>query len=333
MTTGKKIFLFLLVLFIGIIIYLIVRFLINLSNKGKSIGFTLSNTLKCSPDKQCPKPNFNPDYPTIKNDLSNWNLDVAKYTAQLVYIVEVASKNKTSPTYPNNFTEHAKLYNKKSDPMYGAILTHTNNEEDSPDAIWIIFRGTQTPSEWKQDLDFNQENNFFDSTKPKSFEQVTLDFGVSDDNKNPNVHKGFVDAYMNFRKLLLDTLTKINPKKETKIIIGGYSLGAAVSTIVGADLKNMGYSSAIYNFASPRVGDQNFCDFINDINLPLFRIVNNSDIVPTMPAPVTPNFTDYKNPYQYVHCGKQFSFTHNWLSVLNNHLMPVYMTGLIEMKI
>lgn len=333
MTTGKKIKIFLVFLFIGIIIYLITIFLINLSNKGKSIGFTLSNTLKCSPDKKCPTPKFNPDYPIIKDDLSNMDLNIAKYTAQLIYIIEVAGINKTLPIYPKNFTEQAKLYNKKSDPMYGAVLTHTNNGEDSPDAIWIIFRGTQTPSEWKQDLEFKQENDFFDSTKPNSFEQVVLDFSISDDNKKPNVHKGFIDSYMNFRKLLLDTLTKINPKKQTKIIIGGHSLGAAVSTIIGADIKNMGYNTAVYNFASPRVGDQNFCEFINNINLPLFRIVNNSDIVPTMPAPVTPNFTDYKNPYQYVHCGKQFSFTNNWLSVLNNHLMPVYITGLIEMKL
>jgi len=40
--------------------------------------------------------------------------------------------------------------------------------------------------------------------------------------------------------------------------VTGHSLGAAMSTFAAADLNNLGYSVILYNYGSPRVGDNNF---------------------------------------------------------------------------
>jgi predicted lipase len=190
----------------------------------------------------------------------------------------------------------------------------------------ISFRGTLSSKEWEQDFTYQQESMF----QKQTVKQITLDFLTTVSGKVANVHKGFVDVYMKFRNDLSSTLLKINPNKNKKIIISGHSLGAAISTIAGADLVQSGYKDVgVYNFASPRVGDQTFADLVNiELKLPVYRLVNISDMVPNMPPSVSPNFEDYDNPYMYVHCGKMVYFQINRLSVLNNHLIPAYMTGL-----
>lgn len=129
-----------------------------------------------------------------------------------------------------------------------------------------------------------------------------------------------------FRKELLDTLLKIDKDKNKKIIVSGHSLGAGISTVVGADLANDGYKVVVYNFASPRVGDQNFCKLISSLKLKIFRVV-----IPTLPPSVSPNFKDPENPYQYIHCGILKAFSDSWKSLLNNHLMGVYINALQNM--
>ena len=139
-----------------------------------------------------------------------------------------------------------------------------------------------------------------------------------------------MDVYKNVKKDLEDILEKINSNKDKPIIIFGHSLGAAISTISGIDLFHKNYSVVVYNYASPKIGNQSLCDIIDD-SINVFRIVNTSDIVPNLPASVSPNFKDINKPYIYSHCGILKSFNDNWLSTLNNHLIPVYMKGLETM--
>ena len=94
--------------------------------------------------------------------------------------------------------------------------------------------------------------------------------------------------------------------------------------------SNKGYITVVYNFASPRVGNPDFCDIINT-TLPVYRIVNTADIIPTLPPSVSPNFLNNEKPYIYKHCGIGKYFTDNWSSLLNNHLMNVYNNSLYKM--
>jgi len=67
---------------------------------------------------------------------------------------------------------------------------------------------------------------------------------------------------------------------------------------------------------------------VNKYNLPLYRIVNTSDVAPTFPVSVSPNFDDPENPFIYDHCGNAVYFTDNWKSLVNNHTLAVYVNWL-----
>ena len=93
------------------------------------------------------------------------------------------------------------------------------------------------------------------------------------------------------------------------------------------DLVFQNYDTVVYNFASPRVGDKIFSDKVN-MYLPLYRLINTCDIIPTVPYSVSANYKKPEYPFYYEHCGKAIYFTDNMKSVLNNHLINVYLNNL-----
>jgi triacylglycerol lipase len=305
---------FLLVISILVILFLIIKAVNIYSNSKNSIDGSWFNTKYCGMKKCLPTQNQLVENKPDHINFIMWDTLLAKYCSVIIYSIEKAAQDSIKPVYPKDLVMQKELYDNSEDPVFGVVFTQGEN-------IWISFRGTLSSQEWAQDFNYQQE----------SIEQVPLNFLNTKSGKVANVHKGFMDVYMNFRDDLTLTLKKINPTKNMKIIISGHSLGAAVATITGADLSQSGYNVGVYNFASPRVGDQTFADFIdNELKLPVYRVVNISDIVPNMPPSVSPNFKDPNNPFMYVHCGKIVYFQQNRLSVLNNHLIPVYMSGLDE---
>jgi triacylglycerol lipase len=313
---------FLFILMVTAIMYLFIKIIFMFLNAKKAIHEAWFNTKYCNEKKCLPSEDqLNENLPTnIK--LGEWNIDIAKYCSIIIYSIEKAAQNNIKPLYPKDLVIQKELYNNTEDPIFGAVFTQGNN-------IWISFRGTLSEKEWEQDFRYQQESML----DKQSIEQVSLDFIKNISGKVANVHKGFLDVYMKFRNNLTSTLKKINPDKKMTIIISGHSLGAAISTIAGADLIQYGYNVNVYNFASPRVGNKIFADFVdNEMKLSLYRIVNISDIVPNMPPCISPNFNDTKNPFIYTHCGTAVNFKQNRLSVLNNHLISAYMAGLQELN-
>jgi triacylglycerol lipase len=309
-------------LMIAAILYLIIKITSMYFNAKKAIYGAWFNTKYCGEKKCLPSEDqLNEKLPTDIN-LSKWNTEVAKYCSIIIYSIEKAAQNNIKPVYPKDLVIQKELYNNTEDPIFGAVFTQGTN-------IWISFRGTLSEKEWEQDFMYQQESML----DKQSIEQVSMDFIKTVSGKVANVHKGFLDVYMKFRNDLSTTLKNLNPDKKMKIIISGHSLGAAISTIVGTDLIQSGYNVGVYNFASPRVGNKIFSDFVdNELKLPLYRIVNISDIVPNMPPSVAPNFNDTKNPFIYSHCGTIVNLQQNRLSVLNNHLISAYMSGLQELN-
>lgn len=331
MNRNLKYFLwFLLGLMVSAILYLIIKVVIMYFNAKNGLNGSWFNKKACGTgscktcdDNKClPTPDQLVENLPSNIDFKKWEIDVAKYCSVIIYSIEKSAQKKIKPVYPKDLVMQKELYDNSGDPIFGVVFTETNNSDN----IWISFRGTLSSKEWTQDFTYQQESMF----QKQAVKQLSLDFLRTASGKVANVHKGFVDVYMKFRDDLSSTLQKLDPNKNKKIIISGHSLGAAIATMVGADLVQSGYQDVgVYNFASPRVGDQTFADFVdNELKLPVYRVVNISDLVPNMPPSVSPNFDDYDNPYMFVHCGKLVYFQINRLSVLNNHLIPVYMAGL-----
>jgi hypothetical protein len=322
-----KIFLWIL-LSVAIILtlYIIIKIIVFYFKAKNALNNAWFNTKYCG-QKKCPPTNDELNQVIPKSiPKIGWSLEVAKYSTVIIYSLEKSAQDKEPPVYPKDLSMVAELYDNKSDPIFGAIFT----EKSGSDTIWIVFRGTLSSTEWVQDLTYQQESMF---SKP-AVTQVKLDLFKNKTGESPSVHQGFVDVYMNFRDQLLSTIKQIDPDNTKTIMVTGHSLGAAISTLVGVDLSQSGYSNVIvYNFASPRIGNQTLADMINnELKVKVYRFVNLSDMIPNMPPSVSPNMKDTSDPYMYVHCGKLIHFQTNRLSMLNNHLIPAYMQGLEMIK-
>ena len=312
----------LLILIISIILYFIIKFIIYYFNAKKALYNALTNSKYCGKEDCDPTPSQLIQTLPSSININIWQQDVAKYCINTIYSIKIAALNKTKPIYPIDLIAVKELYDNKNDPIFGTIFTQTQS-----DNIWISFRGSLTSNEWKEDFIMKQESLF---QTPQNIKQVQLDFLTTSTGETANVHKGFVDIYTNFRNDLLSTIQQINTDKKKLIIISGHSIGAAVATLVAVDLAQSGYTNiVVYTFACPRIGDNTFKTIVDDtLKLPVYRVVNISDLIPNSPLSVQPNLNDPKNPYMYLHCGFLIPFQINRLSIENNHAIPAYMAGL-----
>jgi hypothetical protein len=74
-----------------------------------------------------------------------------------------------------------------------------------------------------------------------------------------------------------------------KIVVTGYSLGAAVGTLAVAYIRNAGYAADLYTYGGPRVGNHAFVDFVTQQPGLEYRITHKDDPVPRLP-PIFANF-------------------------------------------
>lgn len=299
---------------IGVVsLILLIYSTIKIRKYMAAVNLSLQNKLHCGQYKCVGKIT---DLPVPEQNDTKYNYTVMRYLADLVIRLENAVNEPYTP--PKVLNEEMKIYNFDDSPLFGMFWSNNG-------IAYIVFRGTVEPEEWIQDFNYNQDV-FQKHDKIKQEKAMFLrntGTGVF-----PHVHSGFLSVYNKFRESLLSKLEILNP---TQVLLCGHSLGAGVSTICGLDLKLLGYNTIVYNFASPRVGDDNLCNLVKSNKLPLYRFVNTCDIVPTLPPAVSPNIEDPNNPYNYSHCGEAFYFTSNWGSIVNNHIMGVYLDAIEKM--
>ena len=178
-----------------------------------------------------------------------------------------------------------------------AVLATINS---SPETLIIAIRGTQTIQDLSQDTHIAQT----------PFQGNAL------------VHQGFFNVYNDVKDDILSNI----PNNIQNIIVVGHSLGSAVAVLIGLILKKSHplINTRVITYACPRIGNKELVDMI-DSNVEHIRIVNNSDAVPNLPSAVSPNKLNPPIPWLYYHSGTPITFNLNWQSVLNNHLIPVYM--------
>lgn len=137
--------------------------------------------------------------------------------------------------------------------------------------VYISFRGTELegPEDVLTDLNFN-----------------FVDF------MGKNVHEGFLLGLNEVLNEINATLIK-HGLENAKIKVCGHSLGGALSVLCGnALLANFKYNVIeVVTFGQPRIGDKSFSKFSSSIlGKKHTRVVNDEDIVPTLPPEVHFNF-------------------------------------------
>ncbi len=146
---------------------------------------------------------------------------------------------------------HVALYFKTSvTDTVGFIATYTDVEK-MEDQIIIAFRGSLTFQNWIENLRFVKEPSPWPDR----------------DYPGARVHTGFLDSYADIATTLRSSVMVLGKRyPNARIVITGHSLGGAIATLCAADLKyhlGMTVNIELVSFHSPRVGNSQFCGFID----------------------------------------------------------------------
>lgn len=190
----------------------------------------------------------------------------------------------------------------------------------SGDAIYVVFRGTKTISEWISDATFTQV--------PYA--------PVSGGGKTET---GFTAIYETIDTAIIDEVNALAESSAyTTLYVTGHSLGAALATLAAPDLARATRFQApvLYNFASPRSGDPIFAALVDELPTS-WRVVNTNDEVPKLPSAVTVVFNDGRPEYFfYDHIDSEYAVTfgepiHDLQDLENDHAMCNYFATLCDL--
>ncbi|NCW89254.1 MAG: lipase family protein [Rhodocyclales bacterium] len=187
------------------------------------------------------------------------------------------------------------LVSLRQDPALGAVLATTQGE------CWVVLRGSKYLQDW-----------FYDARQ----NQVPCELGGQ-------VHQGFHSVFQAVRLQVKDRLPADGLED---VVLTGHSMGAAVATLLALDLRRARpeLRVTLLTSACPRIGDEAFCREVDRLVRRHKTIRNDSDLIPTLPAAVTPNFRNPFRPFFYGRCGETVLFHENFKSSTENHYITNY---------
>lgn len=137
------------------------------------------------------------------------------------------------------------------------------------DVIIVAFRGTESRTDWMNNLDF--------ALIPGSADWI--------DESQGRVHRGFFNAFNSVWGQVKRAIERFQTQGQT-LWFTGHSLGGALATLATAKsiLIESKPVEGLYTFGSPRVGDRVFAqNFNSQFKDQSFRFVNNRDIITLVP--------------------------------------------------
>jgi triacylglycerol lipase len=297
-----KFILYYIILFVILfIIYKLLNLYIKYKTFQTSFKISSQNNLFCTKFEQ-PCDIIINDILNVPTNINNvYNVQISRFCIDLIsriLAIYLPPKIGSLNVHPNMTLLETLIYPDKKYPVMGYVSKDNNNN------IWIVFRGSLDKIDITQDFIYKQ-----------------TDLIVPFSNSKIMCHQGFINVYNTFQKQIIDSVNKNNPNK---IIITGHSLGAGIATIAAYHLSTINKNVYVYTFASPRVGNIEFANYINKNTKCFYRIVNLSDLIPTLPISVMPNMNDVNQPFIYMHSGKMIFFDQNWKSIENNHMIYNY---------
>lgn len=164
--------------------------------------------------------------------------------------------------------------------------------------INVAFRGTASRVDWINNLDAFQV-----TYKPV----VTMleEYGMADSSfcQGCKIHKGMSSFLKTNAELVLKTILDLKASfPDFNLVVTGHSLGGALATLTGLELRLLGFDVLVVTLASPKIGDQRFADFVDglfktdevaskiheqhsfaSLTTGLIRMVHINDIIPYLP--------------------------------------------------
>ena len=215
----------------------------------------------------------------------NYGKDFSMKSGQDITEFIKSLKNEENKSLLDNVNDLRKevLYSLAENSPHGEILGFVNTPETdlqcavtvshAKKRINVIFRGSESKSDWYYDLKFFKHK---------------LEEKFQNDKNSIYVHLGFFQqltnngSYDNIVKLVKEGLAE---HSDYELYISGHSLGGALCTLFGYMLScELLNKVTVVSFASPRVGNEEWKDtFDTKENLVHYRITNNRDIVTAAP--------------------------------------------------
>lgn len=170
--------------------------------------------------------------------------------------------------------------------------------DDPSKSIYLAFMGTSTYQDW-----FNNLSIMPVSYRPLVTTSDEFDPVDTRDCINCKVHKG-ISSFLKFNgATVLREVLKVKAElPDYRIVVTGHSLGAALAIFAGIELRLMGEDILVVTLAGPRIGEQNFASFVDDlfetskitpiinakksfdhISTGLVRMIHLHDVVPYLP--------------------------------------------------
>ena len=221
----------------------------------------------------------------------------------------------------------------------------------SPNEIYVVIRGTQTKPEWYNNLRSSPgEEGFIDE---KTLGSVHSGFYhiYNKPNIGDRLDKGdnlpsMMDSIMGVIEEEIKNSAADSPG--IKVYVTGHSLGAALATLTATQIcyQKPTIKPVLYTFASPRVGDKRFEDYVSEHLKHVFRVINSEDIISAVPL-ASPRllpedeiedmveglgklgesimkFTSLLPNLDFYHVGRTIPFTVHKGSILENHIAATY---------
>lgn len=182
-------------------------------------------------------------------------------------------------------------------PVYwGFVLT-------GPSHHLLVLRGTQRGHEWLQTVRANQV---------VSRDVPAFDFPGA-------IHDGFATIYARLSHSITAAARRLDPARP--LFIGGHSLGAPLASLAALDIAQtipaFRTNLRLYTYAGPRLGNPAFAEAFSRIVPNSYRVVNQADLVPTLPPTRTGDII-------YVHSGEPWGFTSASGDIGPNHFISAY---------
>ena len=189
--------------------------------------------------------------------------------------------------------------------FYGLVAQSVQN----PNQTILAIRGTETRTEWWDNFDAAGMTGFLVGNVALGFDNifntmVLFECSPGGGASAPRSLK-YVGDFSEQVAAHLNNLAAASPQAPVlnqSLLVTGHSLGAALATYYTAkEALVHKRRHALCTFASPRVGDYLFVDAFNALKLTSWRVVNQQDVVPTVPFGVPPSImyqhVDTEQPY------------------------------------
>lgn len=157
--------------------------------------------------------------------------------------------------------------------------------------IFIVWRGSTTIGDWLSNI----------ATTPVKY--IPYTFRMRPDKfecDGCKVHRGFYRSIASFfSEVIKDVQFLKEQLPDYEIVVTGHSLGGAQATLIGIELKLMGYDPLIVSYEAPKLGNKKMTEWMNDLfdsesltdrinegmgmENGLVRVTHKGDYVPLLP--------------------------------------------------